>query len=159
MFAAFQGVLSPLPLLVCLGATLAFAAQPDSHASGVRVVSVQRIFHNGEHNAFTDLCRFRGQLYLTFRTCPDGHGVNPTSSILVLRSGDAGATWEEVHRFRVPLRDVRDPHFLTFRDRLFVYTGTWYSGETTLPRDQYDLNLHLGYAAWTAEGDGWHGPI
>ncbi len=22
---------------------------------------------------FTDLCRFHGQLYLTFRSCPDGH--------------------------------------------------------------------------------------
>lgn len=130
----------------------------DTDAPRVTVASLRRIFHNGEHNAFTDLCRFRGQLYLTFRSCPDGHMVHPTSSILILRSSD-GEQWEQVHRFRVPLRDTRDPHFLVFRNRLFVYTGTWYSGKTTLPRDDYDLNKHLGYAAWTDDGTQWHSPI
>ena len=113
----------------------------------VTVASVRRIFHNGEHNAFTDLCRYRGQLYLTFRSCPDGHMVHPTASIMVLRSPD-GDKWDAVHRFRVEQRDTRDPHFLVFRDKLLVYTGTWYSGQTALPREDYDLNKHLGYAAW-----------
>src|SRR5688572_16721327 len=40
----------------------------DRDLPRVTVASVRRIFHNGEHNAFTDLCRFRGQLYLTFRS-------------------------------------------------------------------------------------------
>lgn len=124
----------------------------------VAVSRVRRVFHNGEHNAFTDLCRFRGQLYLTFRSCPDGHMVHPTSSIVVLRSPD-GEEWEPVHRFHVPLRDTRDPHFLVFRERLFLYTGTWYSGKTALPRDEYDLNKHLGYAAWSHDGSTWHSPI
>ena len=52
----------------------------------VRVVSVRRVFHNGEHNAFTDMSRFRGRFYLTFRSCPDGHSMHPTSSIIVLSS-------------------------------------------------------------------------
>ena len=125
----------------------------------VRVESVRRVFHNGEHNAFTDLCRFGGQLYLTFRSCPDGHMVHPTSCIIVLRSKDDGQSWDEVHRFRVAQRDTRDPHFLVFRDKLFVYTGTWYSGKGTLARDDYDLNKHLGYAAWSADGRTWHSPI
>ena len=63
------------------------------------------------------------------------------------------------HRFRVEQRDTRDPHFLVFRDKLLVYTGTWYSGKTTLPREDYDLNKHLGYAAWTEDGAAWNGPI
>lgn len=124
----------------------------------VTVSTVRRVFHNGEHNAFTDLCRFRGQLYLTFRSCPDGHMVHPTASIIVLRSPD-GEKWEQVHRFRVELRDTRDPHFLVFQNKLFVYTGTWYSGKKTLPREDYDLNKHLGYAAWTDDGAKWHSPI
>ena len=41
----------------------------------VRVSNVRRVFYNGEHNAFTDLIRFRGKFYLTFRSCPDGHYV------------------------------------------------------------------------------------
>lgn len=124
----------------------------------VTISSVRRVFHNGEHNAFTDLCRFRGQLYLTFRSCPDGHMVHPTASIIVLRSPD-GRKWEQVHRFRVEQRDTRDPHFLVFRDKLFVYTGTWFSGPTTIPPKDYDLNKHLGYAAWSDEGTTWNSPI
>ncbi len=53
--------------------------------------------------------------------------VFPTSSILVLASDD-GQNWSPVHRFSVPRRDMRDPHFLLFGDKLFVYTGTWYCG-------------------------------
>lgn len=124
----------------------------------VRVASVRRVFHNGEHNAFTDLCQFHGKLYLTFRSCPDGHMVHPNAYILILTSAD-GRDWQEAHRFHVPKRDTRDPHFLVFKDRLFVYTGTWYSGEKTIPPAEYDLNKHLGYAAWSEDGTSWHIPI
>jgi hypothetical protein len=116
------------------------------------VENVRRLFHNGEHNAFTDLIRFKGAYYLTFRTCPDGHMVHPTSAILVLASRD-GAEWREVHRFSVPKRDVRDPHFLEFQNKLYVYTGTWYCGDTS-PK-LYDINQHLGYATCSADGARW----
>lgn len=124
----------------------------------VEVSNVRRVFHNGEHNAFTDLVRFRDQYFLTFRSCPDGHMVHPTASIIILVSDDL-QNWDMVHRFRVPKRDTRDPHFLVFKDRLFVYTGTWYSGEKTLPRSEYDLNKHLGYAAWSDDGAHWNSPV
>ena len=124
----------------------------------VRVSNVRRVFYNGEHNAFTDLIRFKGKFYLTFRSCPDGHMVHPTSSIIILASDDA-KKWEQVHRFSVAKRDTRDPHFLIFKGKLFVYTGTWYSGETTLKYEDYDLNKHLGYAAWSEDGAEWHSPI
>ncbi len=138
--------------------SLAGTLLSSGHAQGpsVNVASVRRVFHNGEHNAFTDLARFQGRLYLTFRSCPDGHMVHPTSSILVLASDDEGQSWREVHRFRVPFRDVRDPHFLVFRDSLFVYSGTWYCGERSPER--YLMNQQLGYAAWTSDGTSWRGP-
>lgn len=121
----------------------------------VRASNVRRAFYNGEHNAFTDLCRFRDRFYLTFRSCPDGHGVHPTSSIIVVASDDF-SEWDEVFRFGVEKRDTRDPHFLVFRDKLFVYTGAWYCGDTS-PRE-YDMNQHLGFAAWTDDGKKWNGP-
>lgn len=133
-------------------------AETNNAPPKVRVASVRRIFHNGEHNAFTDLCRFQGKLYLTFRSCPDGHMVHPNAYILILTSSD-GRDWHEVHRFHVSKRDTRDPHFLVFKDRLFVYSGTWYSGEKTIPPAEYDLNKHLGYAAWSEDGATWHSPI
>ncbi len=146
--AALAGVVAML---------LAAVPWPSSTLAGprVEVTRVRRVFHNGEHNAFTDLCRFGDRYYLTFRSCPDGHGVAPSARILVLSSGD-GEQWSQVHAFQVPLRDTRDPHFLEFRGKLFVITGTWYCGETA-PR-QRDLNQHLGYAAWTADGTNWEGP-
>jgi hypothetical protein len=121
----------------------------------VRVGPVRRIFHNGEHNAFTDLVRFQGRFYLTFRSCPDGHMVFPTSSIIVLASED-GREWRQVHRFHVRQRDVRDPHFLVFQDKLFVYSGAWFCGGSEAERRE--MNRHLGYAAWTSDGRAWQGP-
>lgn len=140
-------------VILCLATTTQAAELPD-----VTVTNVRRVFHNGEHNAFTDLVRFQGRFYLTFRSCPDGHMVHPTASIIILVSDDA-KEWKQVHRFRVPRRDTRDPHFLVFKDRLFVYTGTWYSGETTLPPADWDMNQHLGYAAWSTDGVTWNSPV
>ncbi len=137
---------------------VAVRAAADEAMPKVRVESIRRVFDDGPHNAFTDLVRFQGRIYLAFRNCPDGHMVHPTSSIIIMASDD-GKQWQQVHRFSVKRRDTRDPHFLVFNDKLFVYTGTWYSGETTLPRDQYELNLHLGYAAWSEDGQNWHSPI
>lgn len=121
----------------------------------VRVRSVRRVFDNGEHNAFTDLIRFRDRYYLTFRSCPDGHMVHPTSSIIVLASDDL-KSWTQVHRFRVPLRDTRDPHFAMFRDRLWVFTGCWWCGKTT-PKN-YEINEHLGYGVSSPDGKSWTKP-
>lgn len=147
----------------CLaGAAVLLAALSPAPAAAppeVRVSAPRRVFHNGEHNAFTDLCRFRGQLYLTFRSCPDGHMVFNTASVIVLRSADEGATWQPVHRFSVKDRDTRDPHFLVFQDRLFVYTGTWWSGPGRIEPKDYDMNKMLGFAAWSDDGTTWNSPV
>jgi hypothetical protein len=122
----------------------------------IRVSSLRKAYHDGNHNAFTDLVRFRGQYYLTFRNCPDGHMLFTTSRILVLCSDDR-QSWREVCAFNVPKRDVRDPHFLVFQDRLWVLSGTWLVD----PVDSRNrsLNDHQGYAAWTADGATWQGPV
>jgi hypothetical protein len=144
-------------LAVYLACLLPSSEMHAADPPAVRVASVRRAFHNGEHNAFTDLVRFQGRLYLTFRSCPDGHMVFPTASIIIMASDNDGQDWQQVHRFSVAKRDTRDPHFLVFRDRLFVYTGTWYCGDG--PPKQRDLNEHLGYAAWTTDGSEWHSPV
>lgn len=120
----------------------------------LRIESVRCVYRDAEHNAFTDLCRFGDWLYLTFRSCPDGHGICRRARIRVLRSRD-GAEWTQVNEFAVPDRDTRDPHFLVFRGRLFVYTGTWLCPEGWTA---YDINDHLGYGVWTDDGAIWHGP-
>ena len=143
-------------LMLCLVGSVFHPALFAEDLPDVDVTSVRRVFHNGEHNAFTDLCRFEGKLYLTFRSCPDGHNVFPTASIIVLCSENKGVTWNPVHRFSVAKRDTRDPHFLVFQDKLFVFTGTWYCGDSA--PETRDMNQHLGYAVWTSDGTNWSEP-
>lgn len=146
-----------LRMLFCVAVGCVALVGVSEEFPKVKVSHIRKVFDNGEHNAFTDLVEFRGQYYLAFRSCPDGHMVHPTASIIVLRSEDR-LNWEKVYQFSVPLRDTRDPHFLVFQNKLFVYTGTWYSGQSTIPVKDYDLNLHLGYAVHTADGDQWSDP-
>ena len=144
---------------ICVAAgvvIIATATANEPKLPRVEVAGGRRVFDNGEHNAFTDLVRFRDRIYLTFRSCPDGHGVNPTASIIILESDDAEA-WTQVHRFAVPKRDTRDPHFLVFKDQLFVYTGTWYCGDSA-PK-VYEMNQHLGYGVTSRDGRTWSDPI
>ena len=134
-----------LLLWVAIGAVAAAAP-------AVRVENMRRAFHNGEHNAFTDLIRWRGQFWLTFRSSPDGHGVHASGSVVILSSDDA-KSWRQVHRFSVADRDTRDPHFLVFKDRLFVYTGAAYVGKEKIRTTEW--NAHYGYASSTADGETW----
>ena len=148
-------------LFVLLVAAFAFAFVDSTSAQQlpkIEIENVRRVFHNGEHNAFTDLTRWNGKFWLTFRSCPDGHMVFSTSRIIVLASEDT-ESWELVYEFSVPRRDTRDPHFLVFQDQLFVYTGTWFSGDGELPRQQYDINKHLGYGVKTSDGKDWSKPF
>ena len=123
----------------------------------IRATNIRRVYDDGNHNAFTDLIRFQGNYYLAFRSCPDGHMVHPSAKIIVLQSKDL-QVWKQVCDFSVPKRDTRDPHFLEFKKRLFVYTGTWYCGESSPDRSAYDLNKHLGYAIHTEDGTNWSQP-
>ena len=124
--------------------------------SNLQVSNIRQVFNDGNHNAFTDLCRFGEHIYLTFRSCPDGHMLFTSSRIVIMRSVD-GVDWQQVHEFSVPKRDVRDPHFMVLNDKLFVYTGTWWvePGDSS----ERDINDHLGYCAWSEDGSTWHGPV
>lgn len=121
----------------------------------LQVDSVRQVFNDGNHNAFTDLQLFNGHYYLTFRTCPGGHMLFTSSNIVVLRSADS-VSWQEVFRFSVPTRDVRDPHLLVFNQKLFVFTGAWLVDPDN--PNALDMNDHLGFCAWSEDGTNWHGP-
>ena len=127
---------------------MSVSALPAIHIDSVRTVR-----QDANHNAFTDLCRYRDRFYLAFRSCPDGHAV-ALSQIVILSSED-GENWTEAFSFDVPGRDPRDPHFLEFKGSLFVYTGTW-----LVPKGGQPLNLndHLGYAVWSEDGKDWEAP-
>ena len=60
----------------------------------------------GQHNAFTDLIRWHGKWYCTFREA-DAH-VGGDGKLRVLESAD-GKTWESVALVREEGIDLRDP--------------------------------------------------
>ncbi len=74
------------------------------------------------HNENTDLIRYDDAIYLVHRTAIS-QVLGPNSSMLVYRSDDDGATWDEQARILAPQppgspelpgdegRDLRDPHF------------------------------------------------
>lgn len=123
----------------------------------VELKEVRKIEGAGEdHNAFTDMIQFRGRIFLAFRKSEIGHGVYPDSEIIVKASDDEGKTWTEIHRFSVPDRDVRDPHFLIFKDQLFVYSGSW--DARPLIKNSFEMNDHIGVAVATTDGETWTEP-
>ena len=104
---------------VVLSALLAApAAGPAAAVDGPKVVSVAKIWDHGRHNAFTDLARWRGKWYCTFREA-DGH-VGGDGKIRVLESGD-GRAWEPAALIAEEGIDLRDPKLsVTPDDRLMI---------------------------------------
>ena len=69
-----------------------------------------------------DVCDHAGRRYLAWRTAPH-HFASPKARLHVVSSGDGGTTWR--HETTVHLaRDVREPRFLSWNGRLFLYFFT-----------------------------------
>lgn len=71
-----------------------------------RLVEVRKVWDQAPHNAFTDLIRYRGQWWLTFREA--SRHVSPDGAIRILVSRD-GRDWQSAARLPIAERDLRDP--------------------------------------------------
>lgn len=112
-----------LSLLTCVSLTqLVPAAEPE-------VVSVEKIWDQGKHNAFTDLIRWHDKWYCTFREA-DGH-VGGDGQLRVLVSPD-GKAWDSAALIGEKGIDLRDPKLsITPDDRLMIVAGgSVYEGKT-----------------------------
>ena len=117
-------------------------------AAGPEVVSVEKIWDKGKHNAFTDLIRWHDQWYCTFREA-DAH-VGGDGQLRVLESTD-GKTWTSVALIAEPGIDLRDPKLsITPDDRLMIVAGgSVYEGKT-LKGMQPRVTFSKDARAWTA---------
>jgi hypothetical protein len=108
--------------LVALPALTAADAKPE-------IVSVEKIWDQGKHNAFTDLIRWKDKWYCTFREA-DAH-VGGDGKLRVLESTD-GKKWESVALLAEKGIDLRDPKFsITPDGRLMIVAGgSVYEGRT-----------------------------
>ena len=112
------------------------------------VVSVAKIWDQGNHNAFTDLIRWHGKWYCTFREA-DAH-VGGDGKLRVLESVD-GNQWDSIALVAEKGIDLRDPKLsITPDDRLMITAGgSVYDGKTLLGR-QPRVAFSKDGREWTA---------
>ncbi|NRD74541.1 exo-alpha-sialidase [Shewanella sp. VB17] len=84
----------------------------------MKLVSVDKIWDQGEHNAFTDMVRFGDELYCVFRE-GSAH-VSDDGSLRVIRSFDEGHTWESVVLMQMAHADLRDGKLLVYEGELLL---------------------------------------
>ena len=122
-------------------ATAAAAAEPT-------LISSEKIWDVGKHNAFTDLIRWHDKFYCTFREA-DGH-VGGDGKLRVLESMD-GKKWESVALLSEKGIDLRNSKLsITPNDRLMITAGgSVYEGTKLLGR-QPRVAFSKDARQWTA---------
>ncbi len=132
------------------GLVLAMALAAAPVYGEATVEWMERVSTEGDHNAFTDLVKWKGMYYLCYRH-GEGH-VSMDGEIHVLRSPDMRA-WEPAGIVRT-LGDDRDPHFTATPDRLFLYFGTWdlRHSEGDGPPERWRVRSHVAH---TNTGTDW----
>ncbi len=115
-------VLGLLGLGVAGSATAGAEAKRKSPSCrSAKLLGVKKIWDRGEHNAFTDLIRFKDRWWCTFREA-GGH-VQGDGEIRVIASKD-GATWSSTALLSEKGIDLRDPKISIMPDgRLMIVAG------------------------------------
>jgi len=109
-----------LMLMLSLVAAVTTRAQVNGRKPA-ELLEVRKIWDAGEHNAFTDIVRWRNAWWCTFREA-DKH-VSPAGRIRVITSVD-GDKWESAALVEEKDCDLRDPKFsITPDDRLMIVCG------------------------------------
>jgi len=135
-----------LPALITLGATTTWAGP----AIEPELLSVQKIWDQAPHNAFTDLVRWQDRFYCAFR---EGRGhVSTDGKIRVIRSAD-GETWASAALVELAGFDLRDAHLsVTPDNRLMLLGGA-------APREKDGQGAPTGsFVAFSKDGDEWTEP-
>jgi hypothetical protein len=124
-------------IVLTLAGILIAAWSALAQAAEVPGVAIEKIWDQGRHNAFTDLTRFRGNFYCTFREgsghVPGAHGTDGTVRVI---ASDDGSRWESVALLEDEGVDLRDPKLsITPDGRLMVVMGgSYYDGTRLLKR-------------------------
>lgn len=100
-------------------------------------ITVRKIWDKAPYNAFTDLLRFNGKFYCTFREgsghVPGKNGTNGEIRVLVSKTGEK---WESVALLKKDGIDLRDPKLsITPKGKLMVICGgSIYKNDSLLGR-------------------------
>jgi len=117
-------------------------------AAEPQIVALQKVWAQGQHNAFTDLIRWHDKWYCTFREA-EGH-VGGDGKLRVLESVD-GRKWESVGLVAEEGIDLRDPKVsITPDDRLMIVAGgSVYQGGKKLLGRQPRVTFSADARQWT----------
>jgi hypothetical protein len=131
-------------LIVCRFALV----EPNLRAETPKIISLQMIWDEGEHNAFTDLIRFRDRWWVSFREARD-HGPS-IGKVRVIVSND-GREWRSAALVNQTGVDLRDPKLSVMPDgRLMLIMGGSINDASTYgtraPRVAFSTDGHQ----WTA---------
>ncbi|MDF1814901.1 MAG: sialidase family protein [Verrucomicrobiales bacterium] len=85
-----------------------------------KLISTQRIWDLGNHNAFTDLVFHEGRWYCVFRE--GSKHVSPDGSIRVITSED-GENWQSIALITHEIEDLRDAKLIVLPDGRFMLNG------------------------------------
>ncbi len=124
------------------------AAQTLAAGASLELVSVKKIWDQGAHNAFTDLIRFKGHWYCTFREA-DGHvGGDGRIRVLTSKNGEQWASSALVVEAGI---DLRDPKMsITPDNRLMIVAGgSVYGGTRILKSRQPRVMFSRDGRTWT----------
>ncbi|MBA4150254.1 MAG: exo-alpha-sialidase [Verrucomicrobia bacterium] len=125
--------------IVFAGLLFALTACKTSHVEQASIpaptlLSVEKIWDKGNHNAFTDLIRYNGKWFCTFREA-EKHvgGVDGTIRVLI---SDDGKTWQSAALLSEEGVDLRDPKLSITPDKrlMLVLGGSVYEGKTLKER-------------------------
>lgn len=117
--------------------------------SQMELLSVDRIWDEGPHNAFADLTRWQGRWWCTFREGAD-HGSD--DGALRVIASDEGDAWASSALVELPGSDLRDPKLAVTPDDTLMLLG----GE----RHRVEGEWRNTSAVWhSTDGERWHGPF
>jgi hypothetical protein len=103
------------------------------------------------HNENVDMITWKGAIYMVHRTARS-QILGPNCSWFVYRSTDHGKTYQRAAHLLGPSdRDLRDPHFYTIGDELYLYGGTRLP---VLPVHDDGIDA-IEVAYRTSDGDNW----
>lgn len=139
-------------LALCFWATgvpAAHAQAPATTPKPPQLVSARKIWNGAQHNAFTDLIRFKGQWLCTFREA-DGH-VRGNGQIRVVVSPE-GEQWVSAALLKEEGVDLRDPKLSITPDNrlMLVMGGSVYQAKKLVERQPR--------TAFSKDGRAWTSP-
>jgi hypothetical protein len=132
-----------------IGTTVCLADDAAKPGEKPQIVSVKRIWNEGQHNAFTDLIRFQDRWFCTFREAEGHVGGDGRLRVLVSRDGE---TWESAALLSEEGIDLRDPKLsITPEGKLMIVAGgSVYQGTKVLKGRQPRVAFSADGRQWTS---------